>query len=192
MVLPVWPDAAQVTTWNFQIKAHARGGPDGLGQKSFGVGSGARWVGSLSIAPMALADAFAVRAWFHALVGRSGAFLMPLPSPAAYAATSLYQGTLTATGALQGASFQWGEATAQVGHFGVIGPDDETGQLVQIVGVLAPVVDIRPRLRQSYAIGALFRGGKVRGRFRLAKGAPPIPIRDGRSSGFQVEIEEDY
>lgn len=186
-----WPAAAHVTDWTLYVEGHTRGTAREAGAGVWGRGSGAHFMGQISLAPMTHADAFSVRAFIHRLRGRAGSFYLPIPGTEFLAEGS---GTLAA-GVAAGASTATltgliNSAELVAGAYAVVGDLTTTGQLVQIVSVSGSDIVFRPRLRAAHLTGVAVAFGKVSGLFRLADSVPAVAITAAGSPGLYFAIEE--
>lgn len=188
------PAALKITNWTPTLAAHTRGGPGDnatLGGRQ--AGAGTRWLLNIDVAPLRVADALAVRAWLHSLRGRAGTCVLTVPGDLAGAGdgtgtltsgVAIGDTTLTVTGATAGALIAGNLmhiATATAG----------TGQLLRIVSVAGSTVTFRPALRAAYLATESLTFGAVAARWRVVD-TPAIPLRNGRSAGFSIELEEAY
>lgn len=220
MRLRTWPaESNLLARWTLAPSSHSRGHTGDTGHGSYERGPGARIVGTVDIPALCIADALKLRAFFHSLRGPYGTFylLMPRTSGGTDANTQApyTDGTYFSDGTtyhdLVGGSGLSGlnAATAAdadtitmygaaphfvVGAWLVIGDVSGTGQLVQIVSVSGSTsCTVRPRLRSAQPSGAnITYDTPVYGLFRLAGDVPIIPLINGRSLPFSVDIEEAY
>ena len=70
------------------------------------------------------------------------------------------------------------------------------GQLVRLTAVSAAgnlvTASFLPALRAAYAAGEVVAAGTVFGRWRLAGEVPAVPLVNGRSLAFNIDLEEAY
>lgn len=193
--MATWPSTAKLSDWRITIDAHSVGSVGRGGDYSFEKSTGARWVGSVEVAPMVSSNALTFRAFLHSLRGPTTAFAFTLPgavratgpttalvatSALSAGATSMIIGTIAdATRVLAG---EW----LYVGTY-------PNGQLVQIVSVTGgTTLAFRPALRAGYSVGAAVSIGNVTAAFRLRGQTPRVPLISGQSRSVRVEIEEAY
>lgn len=80
MRLQTWPTSAKIVEREIGIEAHSRGVDQPGGASNHAIGTGARWVGGITVAAMVAATALSFRAFLHSLRGRSGSFMLPADS----------------------------------------------------------------------------------------------------------------
>lgn len=186
-----FPSAAKINGWRLYVQGHSRGSTTQEGAGTFARGSGAHFVGQLSLAPMAHSDALQVRAFLHRLRGRAGSFLMTMPGTEAKAVGTAAIAAASSKGASAATlSSVTNSAELVAGAYMVIGDLTATGQLVQIVTVSGSDVTFRPRLRTAQAGGITVTFGRVQGLFQLAELAPAVPIMPAVSPGLELAIHE--
>lgn len=182
-----WPSAAKITDWQLSVEAHTRGAPTREGVGTYARGSGARWVGSVSVAPMTLDDAATFRAFLHRLRGRGGSFLMYAPQ----IGTGAGSGTTTGAAAADAETFTLTSLTNS-GYLvdGCWLSVTSTGQLLRAYDVTGSTVKFRPRLREALSGGASIAFGYVQGIFRLTEQTPAVPFLQAHCPGVVLDIEE--
>lgn len=183
------PAAFKSVSWSVSVAGHTRGAPTREGAGVYARGSGARIVGQFVAAPMATAEALAVRAFFHRLRGRAGTFFAPIPGTGTITGTATVD-TTAAAGASSVVLTGVSGLTIAPGMWAVIGDLTAGGQMVRVVSVSGSTIDVRPRLRAAQASTTAVTFGRVSGLFRLSDRVPMISMRNGRSAGFTVEFEE--
>lgn len=182
-----WPSIGKIQDWTLAVEAHSRGMPTPGGVGTYARGSGARFVGSVDVAPMTLSDAATFRAFLHRLRGRGGSFSMYVP----IRTTTVGSGTTTAAAAADASSFTLtGLTNSEILVAGVFMSVENTGQLLRAYAVSGATVSFRPRLRAALAAGAVINFGYVQGTFRLAEQAPIVPLLQSHCPGFSLDIEE--
>jgi hypothetical protein len=199
------------------IEAHSRGNVGSGGHYNFATAGGARVTWSMQIVPMCNADALRVRAWLHSLRGPSGGAWLTMPTqrrPAGAVgyysddaphsdgsgfADSASDGSTVADringSAAAGATslnlLDGGAASFLVGDWMAV--DTTTGrQIVRISGVSGVTVSFRPALRASALAFAAVRTGAIGAQFRLVGNPPAVPLINGRSREFTLDLEEAY
>lgn len=218
MRLRTWPSGLdKMIEWTIAPAAHSRGHTGTHGHDSYARGPGARVTGTVTIAPMCLADALQVRGFLHSLRGGYGSFyfLLPITTPdptqsitksytdntdfsdttqyADVASTSSVTSQIAASAADTDTLQMMGAGNLLVpGNWIAVGDITSTGQIVQIVSVSGTTVTVRPRLRNAQSSLTTASYGRVYGLFRLAGDVPYVPIIPGRSTSFQVPLEEMY
>jgi hypothetical protein len=188
------PAALKITNWTPTLAAHTRGGPgDNAALGGRQEGAGTRWLLNIDIAPLRIADALAVRAWLHSLRGRAGTCVLTVPGDLAGAGNGT--GTLTGNVAAGDTSLTVTGATAGaliVGNLMHIADASAgEGQLLRIVTVAGSSVTFRPALRSAYLATETLTFGAVAARWRIVD-VPAIPLRNSRSVGFSIDLEEAY
>lgn len=209
-----WPDFVKVADWQLTVVAHSRGGEGQSGHYNYARGPGARLIGSVSVVPMATADALEFRAFLHSLRGRGGTFLMRPPYKpgnrrAIYTDGKKYddgtvytdtvvaeEGALAADAAADAATINVGTLSGSTfmapGRFLRVGPLGSGGQLVRVVSLAGNIATIRPRLRNAYPTGTVICVGRPLAEFRINGEVPAVPLRFGRSLDMQIAIREAY
>jgi hypothetical protein len=183
-----WPSFAKFVDGTPSIEAHSRGGEGISGHYAFARGTGAKWRWRFTVIPLATIQALQLRALLHSLRGPSGSVVMPMPSR-----TGTAIGTTTTASAASGAASLplTSVAAVAVGDFMTVAAASGT-QVVRATRIAGLTVDVRPRLRAAVASGAAVQIGAVTMLMRLKGQAPRIPLLNGHSSPFQVELEEVY
>ena len=188
-----WLTAARIVERSLSIEAHSRGSEQPGGFPNAMRGGGARWLGSLTVAPLLSANAHKLRGMLHSLRGTSGTVLVPLDDNAAVATT------LASTAAADAETLNVATVVGQlpvVGGFLFAGVAGGVGQLFRVVAISVGAtwtVTVRPRVRVSIASGAAVQIKGVTAPFRLRGPTPDVPITlGGRSLPVQIDIEEYY
>ncbi len=189
----VWPTAAKIISARPGVESHSRGGGESdSGHYKFKIGGGARVVWSINVAPMCFEDALNFRGFLHSLRGRSGSFLLRVPSKYKGVTPTATLSAAVAIGDESLTSSVWADGEAEVGEWLRVG-DTETGQLTRIVAVSGGTsITVRPRLRAAYATSTAIATGSVQARFRLADETPFVPIGPAHAQGFTFSAEEYY
>lgn len=189
------PAALRYNGWQLAIHGHTRAA--GAASR-IGAGRGASWRLRLDVVPMRTADALQVRAWLHALRGRSGSAIITLPGQAQMAAGP-YPEDATATLASSASANATAVTLAGLSPAGTVVPgvllrigSAPTGQLVRATSVAGAVVTFQPALRAARAAGTAVAVGRVAARWRLAGETPAVPLVRSRSLPFSIEFEEAW
>lgn len=211
MLNRTWPSFAKFIDGTPSVDAHSRGGEGSSGHYAFARAPGAMWHWRATVVPLVTLQALQLRALLHSLRGPSGTVSVPAPNRGVTVSTTVVttpaapftDGTLYSDGttfvelvtppvaagseALPLAS----AAGAQVGDFMTV-VTAAGSQVVRVAKIAGLSVTVRPRVRAAVSSGAAVQIGAVFLLMRLRASAPVIPLLNGRSVPFVVELEEVY
>lgn len=191
--MPTWPTSAKIREWAISPEAHSVGAAGRGGHYSYERSAGAKWGGSVEVAPMVSNDALTFRAFLHSLNGHNyfglklpGAVYAASPATALVATATAAGDTSLVIGTISDAARVIAGEWVYVGTY-------PNGQLLKIVSVSGgTTLTVRPRIRAVHSIGAAVTIGNVTAAFRLRGQVPRVPLIPGQSRSFRVDIEEYY